>query len=92
MKYEIILTKNALEDIYQLKKSGDSRALKKLNSLLTELEEHPASGTGKPEQLRGKLSGKWSRRISNKHRLIYEINENTVQVLVLNSYGHYDDK
>ena len=37
-------------------------------------------------------SGQWSLRISQKHRLIYEIEENVVKVAVLSSYGHYDDK
>lgn len=92
MKYEIELTQDALKGIKQLKKAGELQALKKLNSLLSELEEHPATGTGKPEQLRGNLSGKWSRRITEKHRLIYEIYEDAIKVLVLRTCGHYDDK
>lgn len=58
MKYEIELTEDALKGIKQLKKVGELQALKKLNSLLSELEKHPTTGTGKPEQLRGNLSGK----------------------------------
>lgn len=92
MKYVIELTEDALNDIRLLKKGGEVKALKKLNSLITELEDHPTIGTGKPEQLRGNLSGKWSRRITDKHRLIYEICEDTVKVLILKTYGHYDDK
>lgn len=49
-------------------------------------------GTGKPEPLSGDRSGQWSRRITQKHRLIYEIEENIVTVDVLSAYGHYDDK
>lgn len=92
MKYEIELTEDALQDIKKLKKGGELLALKKLNSLLTELEEHPTTGTGKPEQLRGNLSEKWSRRITERHRLIYEIHEEIIRIIVLNTYGHYNDK
>ena len=48
--------------------------------------------TGKPEQLRGNLSGMWSRRITDKHRLVYEIREDRIDVLVVIAYGHYNDK
>lgn len=92
MTYEIELSDAALDGIKQLKKAGELQALKKLNSLLSELEEHPKTGTGKPEQLRGNLSGKWSRRITDKHRLVYEIHEDKVIVAVLNTCGHYGDK
>ncbi len=44
------------------------------------------------EDLGGDRLGQWSRRISQKHRLIYEIEEEVVKVAVLSSYGHYDDK
>lgn len=53
MTYDIELSEIALDGIKQLKKAGELQALKKLNSLLSELEEHPKTGTGKPEQLRG---------------------------------------
>ena len=60
--------------------------------LIQEIQEHPTTGTGKPEPLKGNRLGQWSRRISQKHRLIYEIREEIVTVLILSSYGHYDDK
>ena len=61
-------------------------------SLIEELKIHPRTGTGKPEQLSGNRTGQWSRRISKKHRLIYQIFETEVIVLVLTAYGHYEDK
>ena len=73
-------------------RKSDSISYKKLEKLLAELIEHPTTGTGKPEPLKGDRSGQWSRRISQKHRLIYEIREEIITVLVLSSYGHYDDK
>jgi len=92
MSYSITITLEANQDILNLRKSGDKMALKKLDILLNELREHPQTGTGKPEMLRNRLSGLWSRRITVKHRLIYEINDEMVNVLILNTYGHSSDK
>jgi len=92
MSYSITITLEAKQDILNLRKSGDKMALKKLDILLNELREHPKTSTGKPEILRNRLSGLWSRRITDKHRLIYEINDEMVHVIILNTYGHYSDK
>lgn len=92
MKYEIILAPKINDDIKRFKKSGDRRLLKKLSSLLEELELHPTTGTGKPEQLKHYRVPTYSRRISDKHRLVYQIEENIITVLVLSTWGHYDDK
>ena len=92
MNYSITITLEANQDILNLRKSGDKMAFKKLDILLNELREHPQTGTGKPEMLRNRLSGLWSRRITVKHRLIYEINDEMVHVIILNTYGHYSDK
>jgi toxin YoeB len=92
MSYQIDVLPDALEGIEKLKKHGDLAALKKLDELLKELREHPKTGTGKPEQLKYNYSGKWSRKISEKHRLIYEIDEEVVTVIVLSTFGHYKDK
>ncbi|MFR9501002.1 MAG: Txe/YoeB family addiction module toxin [Rikenellaceae bacterium] len=56
-------------------KSGNKNIIRKIESLLNELSEHPRSGTGKPEQLKGFEVETWSRRLDNRHRLIYEIND-----------------
>ena len=89
--YDIIYTTQAKEDIAFLKRN-EPDAIRKLVKLLDELMEHPYTGTGKPEQLTGNRSGQWSRRITKKHRLIYEIHDKNIVVLVLSAYGHYDDK
>jgi toxin YoeB len=62
--------------------------LNKLLTLFKELGEHPFSGTGKPELLKHSLSGLWSRRINQEHRLVYEVT-NTV-VFILSAKGHYN--
>ena len=90
--YLLKFTPKADEGVLRLKKSGDVQVLKKLDALLKELTIHPTYGTGKPEQLKGDLTGKWSRRINDKHRLIYQIFEQIVTVEVVHVYGHYSDK
>ena len=78
-------------DIAKLKKS-EPAAYKKVVAFIEELKEHPKTGTGHPEPLKGKPEGRWSRQISKKHRLVYRIYETEVVVLVIAAYGHYEDK
>lgn len=54
--------------------------------------EHPKTGTGQPEMLKHDLHGLYSRRISKKHRLVYEVKDHVVTVIVLSAYSHYGDK
>ena len=91
MIYALDFTEQARKDISVLKKY-EPQAYKKLEKLLVELQEQPETGTGRPEKLKYNYAGKWSRHISEKHRLIYEINEDIVAVLVLSTFGHYDYK
>lgn len=92
MKYTIVFLPEAEKDIRQIKKSGNKALLRKLSSLLEEISEHPTLGTGKPEQLKHYKEPTWSRRISGEHRLVYEIQEEVITILVLSAYGHYGDK
>lgn len=89
--YKISFHSQAVEDIKKLKKS-DKNSFKKLDKLLEELQVHPYSGTGKPEPLKYANKGEWSRRISQKHRLIYTVNDEEISVWVLAAHGHYGDK
>ena len=89
--YEIEYQEQALLDIAKLKRD-EPAAYKKVVSFIQELREHPKTGTGHPEPLKGKPEGRWSRQISKKHRLVYRIYETEVVVLVIAAYGHYDDK
>jgi len=91
MEYNLDYTDKALSGMEKLKRS-EPKAFNKLGRLLHELIAHPTFGTGHPELLSGNLAGKWSRQISKKHRLVYEIHGQEVTVLVLSAYGHYDDK
>lgn len=91
-KFIIELTEKAKKDIAKHKKSGTKATKTKLQKILKELQEHPYTGEGKPEQLKYELSGLWSRRINRKDRLIYEVKENIVTVDVISAMGHYNDK
>ncbi len=91
MAYTIRYKKQAIEDAKKLR-DEEPKAFQKLLKLETELKEHPRTGTGKPEPLSGDRGGQWSRRITKKHRLVYEIHDTEIVVLILTAYGHYDDK
>jgi len=92
MSYTLEFSETALDDIEKHKKAGDRVVLKKIEKLLNELMEHPTTGTGQPKQLKHDLAGLYSRRINQKHRLVYSINENIVTVHVLSAMAHYGDK
>jgi toxin YoeB len=51
----------------------DPTVLTRINTLIEECRRHPFTGTGKPEPLKGDLSGWWSRRITSEHRLVYRV-------------------
>jgi toxin YoeB len=67
-------------------------AFKKVKKLLEELINHPYTGTGNPELLKYDYIGFYSCRISQKHRLIYSVNNNEIIVSVVSAKGHYNDK
>ena len=73
-------------------KKSNPRAYNKLRDLLPELEQHPRTGTGHPEPLKGGNDVTWSRRITAHDRIIYDIYDNVLTVLVIEIEGHYNDK
>jgi toxin YoeB len=89
--YEVTVSPEAALDLQRLAKS-EPKAYEKANRFIEELKIHPKTGTGHPEQLKGKPEGSWSREITKKHRMVYRIYETEVYVDVLAAYGHYDDK
>ena len=68
----------------------DKQTLRKINALLKAIQREPFAGEGKPEPLRGNMSGKLSRKINEKDRLVYEIQKDSITIL--QCCGHYDDK
>ncbi|MFD0704422.1 Txe/YoeB family addiction module toxin [Alloscardovia venturai] len=75
-----IFTNNGWQD-YVYWQHEDKRTLKKINALIEDICRNGHEGIGKPEALRGNLSGYWSRRINEKDRLIYAIDEDNVYIL-----------
>ena len=89
--YRIKFSPQAEEDLKRLNRQAPSN-IKKLTKLIKELQEHPRMGTGQVERLKHYEEETWSRRLSGEHRLIYRIYDEVVEVLVLSTFGHYNDK
>ena len=90
-RYFVDIKEKAQMDLQKLKNS-EPQSYKKALKLIAELYDHPTTGTGHPEPLKGQPEGRWSRRITSKHRLVYRVLDTEVIVLVLSAYGHYGDK
>ena len=67
----------------------DKRTLKRINLLINDMKRTPFEGIGKPELLRGSLSGYWSRRIDETNRIVYFWKDNVIYVI--SCRGHYED-
>ena len=59
----------------------DKKILKKINNLIKNTKREPFDGLGKPEPLKHELAGYWSRRITQEHRLVYEVFEESILVV-----------
>ena len=77
----IIFSKNAWED-YISWQPEDKSMLKKINELIKDIQRTPFEGKGKPEPLKCELAGFWSRRIDREHRLVYQIINNDVYIVM----------
>jgi len=82
-------TDRAWED-YLYWQTQDKKTLRKLNSLIKDIERNPFTGIGKPELLRHDLSGWWSREIDKFNRIVYRIKNENLEISQCK--GHYDDK
>lgn len=76
---KIIWSEKSWDD-YLYWQSSDKKMLKKINQLIKDIQRNPFDGIGKPEPLKYQFSGFWSRRISDEHRLVYEISENSIAI------------
>jgi len=84
---EIIYQKRAEEDLEFWKMSGNKRVQKKITELLDDIALRPFTGIGKPEPLKYQLQGAWSRRITDEHRLVYEVLDGNIHIFSMR--GHY---
>ena len=90
MAYKISFSSDAKKDLKLLSKHAPE-ALPKLVKLLEEIAEHPGTGTGQVEPLKGYGGAVYSRRITQRHRIVYRIYDDVVEVLILSTYGHYEE-
>lgn len=91
MMYKIEFDDEAKKTIAKLKKSNP-QTFKKVTKLLEDIALHPRTGNGHPEPLKGGANITYSRHIKGKDRIIYDIYDDIVSVLIVSAEGHYDDK
>jgi len=84
---KLVFVEESWEDYLYWQKT-DKQKLKKINELLKDIVRNPFEGIGKPEPLKYKFAGFWSRRIDNEHRLIYQVTEDSI--LIAKCRFHYD--
>lgn len=84
---KLVFVEESWEDYLYWQKT-DKQKLKKINELLKDIMRNPFDGLGKPEPLKYKFAGFWSRRIDNEHRLIYQVTEDSI--LIAKCRFHYD--
>ena len=76
---KIIWSEKSWED-YLYWQNTDKQVLKKINQLIKDIQRNPFEGIGKPEPLKHQFSGFWSRRITDEHRLVYEITQKSIAI------------
>ncbi|MBO5390011.1 MAG: Txe/YoeB family addiction module toxin [Lachnospiraceae bacterium] len=67
----------------------DKKTLKKINNLIKDIDRNGYNGTGRPEPLKGNLSGYWSLRIDEKNRLVFRVKDDVIEIIQCKN--HYDD-
>jgi toxin YoeB len=77
---KVLFTEHAWQDYIWWQEGGTSK-LKRINELIKDIQRSPFRGIGKPEPLKGDLSGYWSRRIDQEHRLVYRVHQGTIHLL-----------
>jgi len=88
MAYIVKFNAEAQKDLMELQRKAP-QALKKLAKLIDELKEHPRTGTGQCELSKHYAVETWSRRINREHRLVYQIHDDIVEVIVISAFWHY---
>ena len=84
---EVSFSLKANEDLELWRKSGNWSIQSKISKLIDAIIESPFEGIGKPEPLKHELTGTWSRRINQEHRIVYEVENKKITILSLK--GHY---
>ncbi len=82
MKLNLVFSDHAWED-YTYWQCNDKKMVQKINQLIKEITRDPHTGIGKPEALKHGLSGYWSRRINDEHRIVYKVESNNLYIAQL---------
>ena len=69
---------------------SEPKLIKKIFDLISDIQKHPFEGKGKPEALKHNYTGYWSRRIADKHSLMYQITDD--EIIIILCKDHYEDK
>jgi len=85
----VVFSEAAWDEFQQM--AQDRQLLKRVNQLIADIQRGGYEGIGKPERLSGDLSGFWSRRVDDRHRLVYRIDEDGTLEIV-QCRGHYSDR
>jgi toxin YoeB len=78
----LVFSEHAWEDYLYWQKT-DGKVVKRINALIQEVQRSPFEGVGKPELLKNALSGYWSRRINDEHRIVYRVQDDAVLIAQL---------
>ena len=78
----LVFSERAWED-YLYWQRTDKKILKRINTLIPDIQRHPFKGIGKPEPLKHGLSGYWSRRINDEHRIVYKVEKSDLRIAQL---------
>ena len=79
---KLVFAENAWEDYLYWQKT-DKKILKRINMLIKDIAREPFEGIGKPEPLKHALSGYWSRRINDEHRIVYKVQDDSLLIAQL---------
>jgi toxin YoeB len=79
---KLVFSDNAWEDYFYWQKT-DKKILRRINKLIKEIKRNPFEGIGKPEPLKHALSGFWSRRINDEHRIVYKATSDSIHIAQL---------
>ena len=79
---KLVFAAKAWED-YLYWQRTDKKILKRINALIKDITREPFEGTGKPEPLKHALSGYWSRRINDEHRIVYKVKDDSLLIAQL---------
>ena len=85
----LVFSPNAWAD-YTYWQTQDKKTLKRINTIIEATAREPSTGIGKPEPLRGDLTGYWSKRIDDVNRLVYQVTD--TELIIFNCRFHYGDK